>query len=319
MHNTKYAGHRAGRAATSTLVATHPASKAPRKALEGATKSVGHALRALGGCPATYFTVEYVVFETEEGFAIVGDGIGCRPDAARGGACPAYLRRGLRRPTGVILFAAAARGPASRRRPSRRSLSCVESTAWLLMWRKRRGPVVALVDSLASGVIGACVEGLTLRDALQLSLDFLKFIRTKLDASHLIHREARPEDRDVEFVRFALERILKEEESKNSYKPLPYHGFGGGGSSSGNENAFRPGPGTSTAVKFQKRRDGSGCHTARRRPRRVGHRSSRPPPRPLKIRSQGPAPPSKRRRASQPARSTALFAGFASNPQTSWR
>ena len=63
-------------------------------------------------------------------------------------------------------------------------------------------------------MIGACVEGLTLRDALRLSLDFLKFIRTKLDASHLIHREARPEDRDVEFVRFALERILKEEESK---------------------------------------------------------------------------------------------------------
>ena len=81
---------------------------------------------------------------------------------------------------------------------------------------KRRGPVVALVDSLASGVIGACVEGLTLRDSLRLSLDFLKFIRTKLDASHLIHREARPEDRDVEFVRFALERILKEEDSKNS-------------------------------------------------------------------------------------------------------
>ena len=71
-------------------------------------------------------------------------------------------------------------------------------------------------SSLASGVLGACVEGLTLRDALRLSLDFLKFIRTKLDASHLIHREARPEDRDVEFVRFALERILKEEDSKNS-------------------------------------------------------------------------------------------------------
>ena len=55
-----------------------------------------------------------------------------------------------------------------------------------------------------------------MRDALRLSLDFLKFIRTKLDASHLIHREARPEDRDVEFVRFALERILKEEESKDT-------------------------------------------------------------------------------------------------------
>ena len=81
---------------------------------------------------------------------------------------------------------------------------------------KRRGPVVGLVDSLASGVLGACVEGLTLRDSLRLSLDFLKFIRTKLDASHLIHREARPEDRDVEFVRFALERILKEEDSKDN-------------------------------------------------------------------------------------------------------
>ena len=81
--------------------------------------------------------------------------------------------------------------------------------------KKRRGPVVALVDSLASGVIGACIEGLTLKDALRLALLFLKFVRTKLDASHLIHREARPEDRDVEFVVKALDLVLAGEEGND--------------------------------------------------------------------------------------------------------
>ena len=202
-------------AATSTLVATHPASKAPRKALEGATKSVGNALRALGGCPATSFTVEYVVFETEEGLRLWATELEVGLTRLAAGHALHICGAGCddRRATYTLLPQLSGPG--------------IEATSFATFFKlcrkhglafdveKRRGPVVALVDSLASGVLGACVEGLTLRDALRLSLDFLKFIRTKLDASHLIHREARPEDRDVEFVRFALERILREEESND--------------------------------------------------------------------------------------------------------
>jgi hypothetical protein len=202
-------------AATQALLATHPANKAPRKALEGATRAVGDALRRLGSCPATFFTVHYVIFETEDGLRLwateldvglthlaAGHALhvcvaGCDERSATYALLPSISGAGLEATSFATFFKLC------------RAHGCAFDV------EKRRGPVVALVDSLASGVIGACIEGLTLKDALRLALLFLKFVRTKLDAPHLIHREARPEDRDVEFVAKALSLALAGEEGND--------------------------------------------------------------------------------------------------------
>ena len=62
---------------------------------------------------------------------------------------------------------------------------------------KRRGPVLLLVDSLASGVVGAVTEGANKLDALRLCHKFLTFVRKHVDTAHLIHHVAGPADREL--------------------------------------------------------------------------------------------------------------------------
>lgn len=202
-------------AATQALLATHPANKAPRKALEGATRAVGAALRRLGGCPATFFTVQYVIFETEDGLRLWATelDVGLTHLAAGHSLHVCVAGRDERSATYALLPSISGAGLEATSFATFFKLCRAHGCAFDV--KKRRGPVVALVDSLASGVIGACIEGLTLKDALRLALLFLKFVRTKLDASHLIHREARPEDRDVEFVVKALDLVLAGEEGND--------------------------------------------------------------------------------------------------------
>ena len=76
---------------------------------------------------------------------------------------------------------------------------------------KGEGPSLLLVDSLANGVIGVRRRV----DSARFFTAFARFPEVHPDETrraHLIHREARPEDRDVEFVALCPGAVLKEED-----------------------------------------------------------------------------------------------------------
>ena len=195
------------------IVAVHPAAAAPVEALAGATAAVARRLFDRG--VVGHFTLHFTAHRSADaGGALrlwaTDLELGLNPLAVGHLLHVAVTGRAPRKP-------APGAGPAPPADPAKRSyvlvpgfyhpgLAALKYSSFFKLCRlhgiafdlaKRRGPVLLLVDSLASGVVGAVTEGANKLDALRLCHKFLTFVRKHVDTAHLIHHVAGPADREL--------------------------------------------------------------------------------------------------------------------------
>ncbi|EGB03621.1 hypothetical protein AURANDRAFT_67879 [Aureococcus anophagefferens] len=199
------------------IVAVHPAAAAPVEALAGATAAVARRLfdRGVPRGVVGHFTLHFTAHRSADaGGALrlwaTDLELGLNPLAVGHLLHVAVTGRAPRKP-------APGAGPAPPADPAKRSyvlvpgfyhpgLAALKYSSFFKLCRlhgiafdlaKRRGPVLLLVDSLASGVVGAVTEGANKLDALRLCHKFLTFVRKHVDTAHLIHHVAGPADREL--------------------------------------------------------------------------------------------------------------------------
>ncbi|KAH8092031.1 hypothetical protein JL720_5608 [Aureococcus anophagefferens] len=217
------------------IVAVHPAAAAPVEALAGATAAVARRLFDRGvtrgiqifnptsispfdvhaGGVVGHFTLHFTAHRSADaGGALrlwaTDLELGLNPLAVGHLLHVAVTGRAPRKP-------APGAGPAPPADPAKRSyvlvpgfyhpgLAALKYSSFFKLCRlhgiafdlaERRGPVLLLVDSLASGVVGAVTEGANKLDALRLCHKFLTFVRKHVDTAHLIHHVAGPADREL--------------------------------------------------------------------------------------------------------------------------
>lgn len=174
---------------------TFPARAAPAAALEGATAAVAEELHR--GGVVGYFSCHYLVHgddraaglrlwatDLELGLTPPAVGHGLHAVVAKDASAPYALfphvyHAGLAATTFHTFF----------------KLCRMHGVAFDV--ERRRGPVFALVDSLASGTLGCVAEGASRRDALRQALGALDFLRRHLETAHLLHHVPSVADREL--------------------------------------------------------------------------------------------------------------------------